>query len=222
MRFAVISDLHLEDSSISVQELGLDDSLDLVIVAGDLHPNDFKRSLFLGDINKHYGCEVMFVPGNHDYWGKTPALTPMVSMTVKGIKIAGATLWTRLNPHQWVQYMLGLKDYRYIINWEEMHYTAAHETQRQFLLSSGADIIVSHHGPSYQSIHPTYRGDPLSCAYVNELDMEIAEMNCRFWIHGHVHNQFDYMIDKTRVICHPRGYRHEPTNLFYQARIFEI
>ena len=30
--------------------------------------------------------------------------------------------------------------------------------------------------------------------------------NIKLWIHGHVHNNFDYMIGDTRVICNPRGY----------------
>ena len=26
------------------------------------------------------------------------------------------------------------------------------------------------------------------------------------WIHGHIHESFDYKIGKTRVVCNPRGY----------------
>jgi 3',5'-cyclic AMP phosphodiesterase CpdA len=28
----------------------------------------------------------------------------------------------------------------------------------------------------------------------------------KFWLHGHVHNSFDYMIGDTRIVCNPRGY----------------
>jgi hypothetical protein len=30
------------------------------------------------------------------------------------------------------------------------------------------------------------------------------------WVHGHVHNQRDYHIGATRVVCNPRGYVDEP------------
>ena len=26
------------------------------------------------------------------------------------------------------------------------------------------------------------------------------------WIHGHMHDSFDYEINGTRVVCNPRGY----------------
>ena len=29
------------------------------------------------------------------------------------------------------------------------------------------------------------------------------------WVHGHVHDAFDYTIGRTRVLANPRGYRDE-------------
>jgi hypothetical protein len=28
----------------------------------------------------------------------------------------------------------------------------------------------------------------------------------KLWTHGHTHEEFDYMIGDTRVVCNPRGY----------------
>ena len=28
----------------------------------------------------------------------------------------------------------------------------------------------------------------------------------KYWIHGHMHSNVDYMIGDTRVVCNPRGY----------------
>ena len=28
----------------------------------------------------------------------------------------------------------------------------------------------------------------------------------RLWTHGHTHDEFDYMVGTTRVVCNPRGY----------------
>ena len=81
-----------------------------------------------------------------------------------------------------------------------------HQAHKEFLFSSEADIIVSHHTPSYQSISDRYRADPLNVCFSNNLDEQILNMKKppKLWIHGHTHDRFDYMIGDTRVICHPR------------------
>jgi hypothetical protein len=28
----------------------------------------------------------------------------------------------------------------------------------------------------------------------------------KLWTHGHTHEEFDYMVGSTRIICNPRGY----------------
>jgi len=28
----------------------------------------------------------------------------------------------------------------------------------------------------------------------------------KLWTHGHTHEEFDYMVGTTRVVCNPRGY----------------
>ena len=43
--------------------------------------------------------------------------------------------------------------------------------------------------------------------YHTELGNYIAyHTQIKLWTHGHVHDDFDYMINETRVICNPRGY----------------
>jgi len=32
------------------------------------------------------------------------------------------------------------------------------------------------------------------------------------WVHGHMHESFDYEIYGTRVVCNPRGYEPEALN----------
>jgi Icc-related predicted phosphoesterase len=68
--------------------------------------------------------------------------------------------------------------------------------------------ILTHHAPSNQSIHENYKHSGiLNGAYVNNLDgMIMAHPQIKVWSHGHVHNNFDYMIDGCRVVCNPRGY----------------
>lgn len=70
-------------------------------------------------------------------------------------------------------------------------------------------VVVTHHLPSFESIHPDFKGSSLNGAYASELSTDIVELGNdqpELWIHGHVHDNMDYMIDNTRVVCNPRGY----------------
>ncbi len=72
-------------------------------------------------------------------------------------------------------------------------------------------VVVTHHGPTMQSIHPRYKSASgmtymLNYAYVSNLSEEILDTQPDLWFHGHVHDSFDYMVGDTRVITNPRGY----------------
>lgn len=67
-------------------------------------------------------------------------------------------------------------------------------------------VVMTHHAPHAKSIHPQYQNDMLNGAYYSDLEYEILKYNPNLWMHGHVHNKFDYMVGNTRVVCNPRGY----------------
>jgi len=70
-------------------------------------------------------------------------------------------------------------------------------------------VVITHHAPSHKSIETIYTNDNLNGAYVSELYYHIADLEDNqpdFWHHGHTHANFDYQIEKTRVVCNPRGY----------------
>ena len=69
-------------------------------------------------------------------------------------------------------------------------------------------IVVGHHAPSRASTHPRYQHDTLmNGAYSSSLDEYIlTHPQIKLWTHGHTHEDFDYMIGSTRVVCNHRGY----------------
>lgn len=69
----------------------------------------------------------------------------------------------------------------------------------------GPTVVVTHHAPSIRSIHPKYRNDPLTVAFASNCD-DLLGLGADLWVHGHVHHSVDYRVDRTRVICNPRGY----------------
>lgn len=69
-------------------------------------------------------------------------------------------------------------------------------------------VVVGHHSPSPQSIHPQYANDTImNGGYSSNIEEFIQDHpQIRLWTHGHTHHDFDYMIGETRVVCNPRGY----------------
>jgi DNA repair exonuclease SbcCD nuclease subunit len=87
-----------------------------------------------------------------------------------------------------------------------------HDAARTFIESElatpfdGKTVVVSHHAPSPRSIDRKYKGSLLNPAFASDLDDTIERYQPDLWLHGHMHDSFDYRIGRTRVICNPRGY----------------
>ena len=69
-------------------------------------------------------------------------------------------------------------------------------------------VVVGHHAPSKASTHPRYKHEVImNGAYSTNLDNFILDRRqIKLWTHGHTHEDFDYMIGTTRIVCNPRGY----------------
>lgn len=75
-------------------------------------------------------------------------------------------------------------------------------------------IVVGHHAPSRASTHPRYQHETImNGCYSSSLEEFILDRpEISLWTHGHTHEDFDYEIGTTRVVCNPRGY------IGYEAR----
>ena len=70
----------------------------------------------------------------------------------------------------------------------------------------GKTVLITHHGPHPLSVHPRYAGDPANAAFVTDLSALLSD--AKLWLHGHVHDSFDYMVGGCRVMTNPLGYAH--------------
>jgi len=88
-----------------------------------------------------------------------------------------------------------------------------HEFSREWLKRElakswpGRTVVVTHHGPHPLSVHPKYADDMLTAAFVSDLsEILVSDHAPDLWIHGHVHDSFDYAVGRTRVLANPAGY----------------
>lgn len=162
------------------------------------------------------------------------------SWTKDGITFLGGTLWTDMNNNDpIVENVLknGMNDFR-LIDWKDFAgrgwkrftpYDASvlHRNTLKYFdeASAGLDnvVIMSHHAPSFKSVHPKYHKDiHLNHGYYSDLEQFILDHpQIKLWTHGHMHDCFDYNIGTTRVVCNPKGY-HDENKLFDRHRIIEL
>lgn len=77
---------------------------------------------------------------------------------------------------------------------------------------SGLTVVITHHAPSLQSIHPRFAGSPLNASFVSDAEWLLNGQRACLWVHGHTHDSFDYAVNGTRVLCNPRGYAKNGAN----------
>ena len=153
----------------------------------------------------------------------------------------GSTLWTDMNKgcyETMAQAEQFMPDFRIVKYNDSINYyklTPLQSTREhdkgvkyiQHVIENSKDkdvIVVSHHAPSSKSIHPRYKHEKLmNGAFHSELDfmMELAD-KIKLWVHGHMHDEFDYTIGITNVVCNPRGYPRETQHGSFKLKFMEI
>lgn len=139
-----------------------------------------------------------------------------------GVRFLGCTLWTdyRLRSNRTQRQLmenaaLRINDHRLIRTqsgelFSPEHALREHEISRAWLerelaiAYDGKTVVVTHHGPHPLSVHPRYVGDPTNAAFVSDLTELLQKTDV--WLHGHVHDSFDYSVAGCRVVANPRGY----------------
>jgi len=70
------------------------------------------------------------------------------------------------------------------------------------------NIVVTHFCPSEKSIHEQYKGSALNPYFTCNCENLMTE-DVPLWIFGHTHSSCDFMVNTTRCVCNPRGYKDE-------------
>ena len=138
------------------------------------------------------------------------------------LRILGCTLWTDFclfgevtQKRAMLVGQQGLNDFRVIHegrlgHFSPQHSIDLHEKSLAWLKAKldepfeGKTVVVTHHLPSMRSVVDRFKDNILSACFASELDYLFGKMD--LWIHGHTHDNLDYTVNGTRVICNPRGY----------------
>jgi predicted phosphodiesterase len=146
---------------------------------------------------------------------------------IDDVTFVGATLWTDMNkgdPLTMHAIEGMMNDFRIIKN-DKRNYASMsardvatrHAKTLGYFRSVLAEqhdkkfVVVGHHSPSFQSMHPSYAHETLmNGGYHSDLSEFIMDHpQIKLWVHGHTHHPFDYEIGNTRVVCNPRGYEND-------------
>lgn len=236
MRVQLASDLHLElleDCFPGETLIQPAPQADLLVLAGDVAHACKAAHLFadwpvpvlyiLGNHEAYGRCiEDVIDELRKASQGTSVQFLERDAVVVQGVRFLGCTLWTdfRLRSNRTQRQTMELAGlcisdhFRIRTKSGELfspaHALREHEISRSWLEQElarpypGKTVVVTHHGPHPLSVHPRYSGSPINAAFVSDLTPLLHQANV--WLHGHVHDSFDYSVQGCRVVANPRGY----------------
>jgi predicted phosphodiesterase len=231
MKLHVLSDLHLSRGPLAIPE----NDADIVILAGDIaRPKEAiawasgfaKPVIYVPGNHEFYGGSIA---GTVAELKRSSAATNIHvlddgEVTIEGVRFLGTTLWTDFMlfgegerraaaMHEAQRFM---RDFS-VIRVGDALFTpqasaalfARHAAWLESKLAqphAGPTVVITHHAPSRNSIHPRFADSLINACFVSDAERLIDGSRACLWIHGHTHDSFDYVVNGTRVLCNPRGY----------------
>jgi Icc-related predicted phosphoesterase len=175
-----------------------------------------------GNHDVHGGRLGSFVGSNRLRRDGVHILGPGAAVVIYGVRFVGCTLWTdwQLVDNEFASQSWAARhmpEYGHVFRddgdliWPRDVY-AEHQRHRAAIDDAlrvphpGPTVVVTHHAPSLQSVHPGDRTDVSAAAFASDLEGLIERHRPELWVHGHIHHASDYAVGDTRVVCNPRGY----------------
>lgn len=227
----IISDAHTEFNVSPDKFRLLLDKADITVLAGDIVNRADKLLQYLL-VCKEFSEHIVYICGNHEYYkgytdddyrrvcDSVPNVTFLQRdrVNVNGLWFSGCTLWTNVDDYA----SRSMND-----PFDASTVRLMHQKDVEWLTSldsltslSQDEIIVTHHLPSLQLIHPKYKFSYINSGFATNLDWLIDKIKPSLWICGHTHSRFDTMIEKVRVVVNPVGYPGE--NATFSKKIVEL
>ena len=232
MKIKIFSDLHVEKGNKKLAEkLVRENTADVIVFAGDFI-NLGKVGDLLLSLDALATCPMIFVPGNHEYYGtrrckvdsdladrhyKNIVVLNERTHIIDDVCFIGATGWwdskvtssayKSMNDFPLIAGIKGAMEGEWGKSAKLFFHDALSENQGL------KTVCISHHAPSYRSIPDDLSHRVVNQCYANAWEDLITISQPNLWIHGHVHQRSnDYMIGRTRVVSNPYGYAYKKLN----------
>jgi len=226
----LLSDLHLECAFFMPPI----NTADVVVLAGDIGVGTqglaWAKDVF--DVPVIYVCgnheyhDPLWSIAEHKTWmlgvceDSNVHLLDNDVVIINGVRFIGSTLWSDLTrapdalccdiDHIIVDYGENKRPSG-LVHFSEAYGQSLFDHNSAWLKSElakpfdGKTVVVTHHAPSYGSLHGQYADNPWNPCFMSDLEHLMGD-SVDLWLHGHTHNNFDYQVNGTRVVCNPRGY----------------
>lgn len=243
MKLQVLNDLHIEFGEFNVPET----DADIVVFAGDIGVGAGglewiesqyieKPVIYVLGNHEFYNHEINIVD---DIKASAPEYIHVLNddiTEIDGVRFLGSTLWTDfLLFGESERYFAiqnarkNMSDFEVIKN-KGRKFTPEdsiklHVQSRNWLKDmlstpfNGKTVVITHHTPSFKSVHPRFANNILTPAFTSNLDEFMDGEQVALWLHGHTHDAFDYVLNGTRVVCNPRGYVGYEKSLYFNPNL---
>jgi predicted phosphohydrolase len=230
MKVHILNDLHIEFEDFKPPET----DADVIVLAGDIgvgmeglrwaearFPD--RPVIYVPGNHEFYHYDIDLID---ELQAETPGHIHVLNddpVVIDGVRFLGSILWTDFDLFGEADRFFAMQTARQrmtdfsIIQKQRRRFTPedairAHTFSRDWLAAAlaepfhGKTVVVTHHAPSSRSIPSRYASDLLAPAFASNLERLMEGDRVALWIHGHIHDSFDYQIYSTRVVCNPRGY----------------
>jgi len=232
MRIRVFSDLHIEFHAFEPSG----EEADLVILAGDVHT----KTRGVTWANESFDCPVLYVPGNHEYYGGhiEGTLKKMRSVAAPHVHVLDCDVFrceqTRfLGVTSWTDFSsTGDTVAAVKLGWEWMNDFSSIRADASFRRLRPDDLIARNHLAKAwltEQLNERFDGKTVVITHHSPSPRVIGEKHdghlraayandwpdlvskADAWIFGHTHSMVDVELNGCRVISNPRGYPREKT-----------
>lgn len=244
MRLHVVSDLHNEFDLF--RQPTIDPAVDVVILAGDID----KKSRGVRWANDVFGCLVVYVCGNHEYYSghidhslekmKQAAaghvhVLENETLILDGIRILGTTAWTDFSATgdqaaaSWMarEWMNDFRCIRADANYRRLRpddLITRNQTAKSWLLT---ELVKPFDGKTVVVTHHSPSSTVVGSKHEGHLNAAYTNdwpsliEQADLWVFGHTHERIDIELAGCRVVSNPRGYPGESTG-FDPSFVIEI
>ena len=231
---------------------------DMLVLAGDIgNPFDTCYAQFIGECASLLP-RVVVIAGNHEYYNTSGIKMKQVedqighvcgkyanvvylnkkAVSVDGIEIIGAALWTNIPDSCAAAVANGLNDYRLIYNNEGsilrvIDVNSIFQDHLEFIrrsiiaarLAGRRTLVVTHHVPLNKGTSDPvfeYEGNKTNTAFTTDLNHFLGKEAVDVWVCGHTHWSFEHNVRGSRVISNQYGYGRNPHKRYRKGLLIEI